>query len=161
MLDLGEVERARKHAFEVFERTDKADDLLAHARAQALLGRYHAKMNDAETSMHHYTESLNIMSDVGNPISMVELMILLGEVLEDSGRSEEALERYREALIIAEANDLRMQIGELLSKLGGVAPDRQRRMEYLQRALAVFRELGARTRMREVQSQVHSAIMGR
>ena len=161
LLDLGEVERARKHAFEVFERTDKADDLLAHARAQALLGRYHAKMNDAETSMHHYTESLNIMSDVGDPISMVELMILLGEVLEDSGRSEEALERYREALIIAEANDLRMQIGELLSKLGGVAPDRQRRMEYLQRALAVFRELGARTRMREVQSQVHSAIMGR
>ena len=60
---------ARKHAFEVFERTDKADDLLAHARAQALLGRYHAKMNDAETSMHHYTESLNIMSDVGDPIS--------------------------------------------------------------------------------------------
>ena len=118
-------------------------------------------MNDAETSMHHYTESLNIMSDAGDPISMVELMILLGEVLEDSGRSEEALERYREALIIAEANDLRMQIGELLSKLGGVAPDRQRRMEYLQRALAVFRELGARTRMREVQSQVHSAIMGR
>ena len=161
LLDLGEVERARKHAFEAFERTDKADDLLAHARAQALLGRYHAKMNDAETSMHHYTESLNIMSDVGDPVSMVELMILLGEVLEDSGRSEEAIERYREALIIAEANDLRMQIGELLSKLGGVAPDRQRRMEYLQRALAVFRELGARTRMREVQSQVHSAIMGR
>ena len=28
LLDLGEVERARKHAFEVFERTDKADDLL-------------------------------------------------------------------------------------------------------------------------------------
>jgi tetratricopeptide (TPR) repeat protein len=161
LLDLGEVERARKHAFEAFERTDKAEDLLAHARAQALLGRYHAKMNDAETSMHHYTESLNIMSDAGDPVSMVELMILLGEVLEDSGRSEEALERYREALIIAEANDLRMQIGELLSKLGGVAPDRQRRMEYLQRALAVFRELGARTRMREVQSQVHSAIMGR
>ena len=26
LLDLGEVERARKHAFEVFERTDKADD---------------------------------------------------------------------------------------------------------------------------------------
>ena len=72
-------------------------------------------MNDAETSMHHYTESLNIMSDAGDPVSMVELMILLGEVLEDSGRSEEALERYREALIIAEANDLRMQIGELLS----------------------------------------------
>ena len=41
-----------------------------------------------------------------------------------------------------------MQIGELLSKLGGVTTDRQRRMEYLQRALAVFRELGARTRMR-------------
>lgn len=161
LLDLGEVERARKHAFEAFERTDKANDMLAHARAQALLGRYHAKMSDAETSMHHYTESLNIMSDVGDPVSMVELMILLGEVLEDSGRSEEAIERYREALIIAEANDLRMQIGELLSKLGGVAPDRQRRMEYLQRALAVFRELGARTRMREVQSQVHSAIMGR
>ena len=161
LLDLGEVERARQHAFEAFERTDEGEDLLLHARAQALLGRYHAKMNDSETSLHHYSESLNVMSDAGDPVSLVEITILLGEVLEDSGRSEEALERYREALIIAEANDLRMQIGELLSKLGGVAPDRQRRMEYLQRALAVFRELGARTRMREVQAQVHSAVMGR
>jgi tetratricopeptide (TPR) repeat protein len=161
LLDLGEVDRARKHAFEAFERTDEGDDLLLHARAQALLGRYHAKMNDSETSLHHYSESLNVMSDAGDPVSLVEITILLGEVLEDSGRSEDALERYREALIIAEANDLRMQIGELLSKLGGVAPDRQRRMEYLQRALAVFRELGARTRMREVQAQVHAAVMGR
>ena len=71
------------------------------------------------------------------------------------------LERYREALIISEANDLRMQIGELLARLGGVAPDRQRRMEYLQRALSVFRELGAQTRMREVQMMVHTAVMGR
>ena len=43
-------------------------------------------MSDAETSMHHYTESLNIMSDVGDPVSMVELMILLGEVLEDRSK---------------------------------------------------------------------------
>ena len=50
------------------------------------------------------------MSDVGDPVSMVELMILLGEVLEDSGRSEEALSAIVEALIIAEANDLRMQM---------------------------------------------------
>ena len=64
------------------------------------------------------------------------------------GGVDEALERYREALVIAEANDLRMQIGELLARLGGVAPDRQRRMEYLQRALTVFRELGAQSQMR-------------
>ena len=94
-------------------------------------------------------------------LALVEVSILLGEVLQDSGRIEEALERYREALIISEANDLRMQIGELLARLGGVAPDRQRRMEYLQRALSVFRELGAQTRMREVQMMVHTAVMGR
>ena len=54
-----------------------------------------------------------------------------------------------------------MQIGELLSKLGGVTPDKQRRMEYLQRALTVFRELGAKSRMRDVQAQVHAAVMNR
>ena len=54
-----------------------------------------------------------------------------------------------------------MQMGELLSRLGGAAPDKQRRMEYLQRALSVFRELGAKSRMREVQAQVHRAVMSR
>jgi len=87
--------------------------------------------------------------------------MLLGEVLHDAGRTEEALEHYREALVLAEGNDMRMQIGELLTRLGGVVPDRQRRMEYLQRALTVFRELGAKSRMREVQSMVHRAVMGR
>ena len=53
-----------------------------------------------------------------------------------------------------------MQIGELLTRLGTVASDKSRRMEYLQRALSVFRELGAKSRMREVQTQVHNAVMG-
>jgi tetratricopeptide (TPR) repeat protein len=101
------------------------------------------------------------MGEAGDPHALVEVSILLGEVLQDSGRVDEALERYRAALLIAEGNDLRMQIGELLSRLGGVAPDRQRRMEYLQRALSVFRELGAQARMREVQMMVHTAVMGR
>ena len=78
------------------------------------------------------------MNEEGDILAMVDITILLGEVLQDSGKNDEAMEHFREALVIAEANDLRMQIGELLSKLGGVAPDRQRRMEYLQRALAVF-----------------------
>ena len=101
------------------------------------------------------------MGDAGDLISLVEITTLLGEVLQDAGRTEEAMEHYREALVLAEANDLRMQIGELLSRLGGVATDKQRRMEYLQRALAVFRELGAKSRMQEVQAQVHRAVMSR
>jgi hypothetical protein len=48
-----------------------------------------------------------------------------------------------------------------LTRLGGMAPERQARMEFLQRALAVYRELGARSRMREVQTMVHRAVMGR
>ena len=80
---------------------------------------------------------------------------------EDSGRNEEALEKYREGLVLAEASDLRLQIGELLTRLGGMAPDHTRRMEYLQRALRVFNELGARGRSNEVQMMVHAAIMGR
>jgi hypothetical protein len=71
------------------------------------------------------------------------------------------MDHYRQGLAIAESNDLRMQMGELLSRLGGTAPDRQRRMEYLQRALTVFRELGAKARMSEVQQMVHQSIMGR
>jgi tetratricopeptide (TPR) repeat protein/DNA-binding MarR family transcriptional regulator len=160
-LDLGEIDRARDHALQAFERTDDAEDPVLHARAQAVLGRYYAKVGDADVASHHYSTALETMSEAGDLLSLVEITILLGEVLQDAGRAEDAMEHYREALVIAEANDLRMQIGELLSRLGGVAPDKPRRMEYLQRALAVFRELGAKSRMREVQAQVHAAVMGR
>ena len=161
LLDLGEHDRARDHALSSYERSEDLDDPILHARARAVLGRYYAKTGDADLALHHYTDALSTMGEAGDPLALVEVSILLGEVLQDSGRIEEALERYREALIISEANDLRMQIGELLARLGGVAPDRQRRMEYLQRALSVFRELGAQTRMREVQMMVHTAVMGR
>jgi tetratricopeptide (TPR) repeat protein len=160
-IELGEIDRARSHALQAFENTDGGDDVLLHARAQAVLGRYYAKVGDGDVASHHYSIALETMSQSGDLLSLVEITILLGEVLQDSGRAEEAMEHYREALVIAEANDLRMQIGELLSRLGGVATDKPRRMEYLQRALSVFRELGAKSRMREVQAQVHSAVMGR
>ncbi|MCS5533587.1 MAG: tetratricopeptide repeat protein [Candidatus Poseidoniaceae archaeon] len=160
-LELDEIDRARDHALTAFEKTDGIDDVQLHARAQAVLGRYYAKVGDSDVALHHYSSALDTMGDAGDLISLVEITTLLGEVLQDAGRSEEAMEHYREALVLAEANDLRMQIGELLSRLGGVATDKQRRMEYLQRALAVFRELGAKSRMQEVQAQVHRAVMSR
>ena len=161
LLDLNEVERAREHAMMAFEQSQSMDEPLQLARSKAVLGRYYAKVSDLELALHHYSDSLSILSETADKLALVEVSILLGEVLQDSGRKDEALERYREALVIAEANDLRMQIGELLARLGGVAPDRQRRMEYLQRALTVFRELGAQSQMREVQMMVHAAVMGR
>jgi ATP/maltotriose-dependent transcriptional regulator MalT len=161
LIDLGEVDRARDHALNAYEVSGDGDDLILHARSRAVLGRYYAKVGDSDLALHHYSDALEVMGEAGDPHALVEVSILLGEVLQDSGRVDEALERYRAALLIAEANDLRMLIGELLSRLGGVAPDRQRRMEYLQRALSVFRELGAQARMREVQMMVHTAVMGR
>ena len=160
-LELNEIDRARDHALTAFEKTADSDDVQLHARAQAVLGRYYAKVGDSDVALHHYSSALDTMGVAGDLISLVEITTLLGEVLQDAGRTEEAMEHYREALVLAEANDLRMQIGELLSRLGGVAPDKQRRMEYLQRALSVFRELGAKSRMREVQAQVHRAVMSR
>ncbi len=160
-LELDEIDRARDHALTAFEKTADSEDVQLHARAQAVLGRYYAKVGDSDVALHHYSSALDTMGDAGDLISLVEITTLLGEVLQDAGRTEEAMEHYREALVLAEANDLRMQIGELLSRLGGVAPDKQRRMEYLQRALSVFRELGAKSRMREVQAQVHRAVMSR
>jgi len=160
-LELNEIDRARDHALTAFEKTADSDDAQLHARAQAVLGRYYAKVGDSDVALHHYSSALDTMGGAGDLISLVEITTLLGEVLQDAGRTEEAMEHYREALVLAEANDLRMQIGELLSRLGGVAPDKQRRMEYLQRALSVFRELGAKSRMREVQAQVHRAVMSR
>ena len=160
-LEMGEVEKAREHALRSHEETIEHADSALHARARAVLGRFYAKTGDADLALHHYSDALEQMGKEGDPVALVETTLLLGEVLEDSGKMEEALERYREGLVIAEGNDLRMQMGELLSRLGGAAPDRARRMEYLQRALTVFRELGAEGRMREVQSMVHQAIMGR
>ncbi|MGB0515513.1 MAG: tetratricopeptide repeat protein [Poseidonia sp.] len=161
LIALGEVDRAREHAMASHEQTSAMDDSLLHARAQAVLGRYYSKVDQSELALFHYSEALEAMTEAGDVQSLVEITILLGEVLHDAGRTEEAVEHYRQALVLAEANDLRMQIGELLTRLGGVAPDRQGRMAYLQRALTVFRELGAKTRMREVQAMVHRAVMSR
>ncbi len=161
LMDLGEIDRARDHALTAFDKTEKSNDKQLHARAQAVLGRYYAKVGDLDVASHHYSQALDAMNEEGDILAMVDITILLGEVLQDSGKNDEAMEHFREALIIAEANDLRMQIGELLIRLGSVAPDKSRRMEYLQRALAVFRELGAKSRMREVQTKVHNAVMGR
>lgn len=161
LIDLGEVDRAREHAMASHERTSQLEDSALHARAQAVLGRYYAKVGQSELALFHYSEALEAMNEAGDVQSLVEITMLLGEVLQDAGRVEEAMEHYGQALVLAEANDLRMQIGDLLARLGGMAPDRQDRMEYLQRALKVFRELGARNRMREVQSLVHRAVMGR
>ena len=161
LIDLGEVDRAREHAMDSHERTSEMDDPALHARAQAVLGRYYARVDQSELALFHYNEALEAMNEAGDVQALVEITMLLGEVLHDAGRSDEAMEHYGQALVLAEANDLRMQIGELLTRLGGMAPERQDRMEYLQRALKVFRELGARSRMREVQSLVHRAVMGR
>ena len=161
LLDLGESDRARDHAIASFETTQDDEGGMLHARAQAVLGRYYARMQDRDLALHHYASAVESMAQGGDVVATVEIIMLLGEVHEDAGSVDEATEQYRQALVIAEANDLRMQIGELLSKLGGVTPDKQRRMEYLQRALAVFRELGAQSRMRDVQAQVHAAVMNR
>jgi tetratricopeptide (TPR) repeat protein len=161
LIELGEVDRAREHAMASHERTSSLGDAVLHARAQSVLGRYYSKVEQSELALFHYTEALEAMNEAGDVQSLVEITMLLGEVLHDAGRTEEAVEHYGQALVLAEANDLRMQIGELLTRLGGVAPDRQGRMEYLQRALTVFRELGAKARMREVQTMVHRAVMSR
>ena len=161
LIDLGEVDRAREHAMASHERTSDLGDSVLHARAQAVLGRYYSKVEQSELALFHYTEALEAMTEAGDVQALVEITMLLGEVLHDAGRTDEAVEHYSQALLLAEANDLRMQIGELLTRLGGVAPDRQGRMEYLQRALTVFRELGAKNRMREVQVLVHRAVMSR
>ena len=161
LIELGEVDRAREHAMASHERTSEMGDAVMHARAQAVLGRYYSKVEQSELALFHYTEALEAMNEAGDVQSLVEITMLLGEVLHDAGRVDEAVEHYGQALVLAEANDLRMQIGELLTRLGGVAPDRQGRMEYLQRALTVFRELGAKTKMREVQAMVHRAVMSR
>jgi len=161
LIDLGEVDRARHHAMASHERTSELEDTSLHARAQAVLGRYYSRVEQSELALFHYNEALVAMNEAGDVQSLVEITMLLGEVLHDAGRGDEAIEHYREALVLAEANDLRMQIGELLTRLGGLSPERHERMEYLQRALKVFRELGAQSRMREVQSLVHRAVMGR
>ena len=161
LIELGEVDRAREHAMASHERTSELGDGVLHARAQAVLGRYYSRVEQSELALFHYSEALTAMTDAGEVRPVVESTRLLGEVLQDAGRTEEAVEHDGQALGLAEANDLRMQIGELLTRLGGVAPDKQGRMEYLQRALKVFRELGAKSRMREVQAMVHRAVMSR
>jgi tetratricopeptide (TPR) repeat protein len=144
-----------------FDETSKLDDPGLHARSRAVLGRFYARTGDPDLALHHYSEALEQMAEETNQRSAVEVKILLGEALDDAGRKEEAVEHYLDGLAMSESNDFRPLIGELLARLGEAAPEKSERMNYLQRALTVFRELGASERMREVQGQMHRAIMGR
>ncbi|MEC8926673.1 MAG: tetratricopeptide repeat protein, partial [Candidatus Thermoplasmatota archaeon] len=160
LLEMGEIDRAREHALSSYEETENSDNVGLHARARAVLGRFYARTGDADLALHHYSEALDQMAEETDQRSAVEITILLGEALSDAGRAEEAVEHYLDGLAMAEANDFRPLIGELLARLGEAAPEKSERMNYLQRALTVFRELGAGARMREVQGQMHRAIMG-
>ena len=160
LLEMGEIDRAREHAMTSYEDTETTDNKGLHARSRAVLGRLYARTGDPELALHHYSEALSQMSEETDQRSAVEITILLGEALSDAGRTEEAVEHYLDGLAMAEANDFRPLIGELLARLGEAAPEKAERMNYLQRALTVFRELGAGARMREVQGQMHRAIMG-
>ena len=143
-----------------YEETENSENIGLHARSRAVLGRFYARTGDADLALHHYSEALEQMAEETDQRSAVEITILLGEALSDAGRPEEAVEHYLDGLAMAEANDFRPLIGELLARLGEAAPEKSERMNYLQRALTVFRELGAGARMREVQGQMHRAIMG-
>jgi tetratricopeptide (TPR) repeat protein len=159
-LEMGELDRARDHAMLAHDETKDNGQETLHARARAVLGRYYAKIKDNDLAMLHYSGALEILSEQADPHSAVEVEMLLGQVLSDAGRKEEASEHYLEGLALAEANDFRHLKGELLARLGEVETDRSQRMEYLQKALSVFRELGANDRMKEVQNSVHRVVMG-
>ena len=160
LLEMGEIDRAREHALTSYEETQESEHVGLHARSRAVLGRFYARTGDADLALHHYSEALEQMAEETDQRSAVEITILLGEALSDAGRADEAVEHYLDGLAMAEANDFRPLIGELLARLGEAAPEKSERMNYLQRALTVFRELGAGARMREVQGQMHRAIMG-
>ena len=135
-------------------------DLNLHARARTVLGRLYSKTGDSELAVHHYSEALTAMSQEPDHRASVEIKMLLGEVMMDTGRPDEAMEYYLDALALAEANDHRMLLGEILARLGSSDPNRSSRMSHLQRALTVFREIGANDRMRDVQASVHRALLG-
>ena len=160
-IEMGELDRAREHALFAYENTKDSNQDFLHARSRAVLGRYYAKISDNDLALLHYSGALDTLSDQNDPQSTVEVEMLLGQVLIDTGRREEAAEHYLNGLAVAESNDFRMLQGELLARLGEVESDRSQRMNYLQRSLSLFRELGAVGRMKEVQNSVHRAVMGR
>jgi len=160
-LEIGESERAREHAMSVHDLSLELNEHQLHARSRVILGRYYAKTKDSELSLLHYNAALETFSEEANPTNAVETEMLLGQVLVDVGRTSEASEHYLDALSIAEANDFRLLQAEILARLGTIRGDRSERVAYLQRSLSVFKDLGAHTRMKEIQNSVHRALMGR
>tara|TARA_Y100000766_G_scaffold48823_3_gene39042 strand:- start:14805 stop:17336 length:2532 start_codon:yes stop_codon:yes gene_type:complete len=159
LLDMNKIDSARNHAMIAHDLTLDVDHHL-HARARTVLGRLYSKTGDLELAAHHYSEALTAMSQEPDHRASVEIKMLLGEVMMDTGRAEEAMEYYLDALALAEANDHRMLLGEILARLGSSDPNQSSRMSHLQRALTVFREIGANDRMMEVQASVYRALLG-
>ena len=49
---------------------------MLHARAQAVLGRYYAKMKDTELALHHYSSAVEALAQGGDVLATVEISIL-------------------------------------------------------------------------------------
>ena len=58
---------------------------------------------DTDLALNHYLETLQTLGNAEDFEIKVELILLLGEVLEDSGKRDEAVERYLEGLALAES----------------------------------------------------------
>ena len=130
-MELGELEKAREHAINAFETSQDNDNPIVHARAQAVLGRYYSKMQDHELALHHYGSAVEVMDEAGDLNAFVEIIVLLGEVFEDSGKTEEASEIQRSA------SDRRSKRPEdaswrYLLKLGDASPSHPKRNELLE-----------------------------
>ena len=140
------------------DHTLEVNDMQSHARSRVILGRYYARTKDLELSLIHYNAALDTFSEEANPTSAVETEMLLGQVLIDAGRVSEASEHYLDAFYRS-LNDFRLFSFEILARLGTIGSDRSERVAYLQRSLTVFKDLGAHSRMKEIQNSVHRALM--
>jgi len=131
------------------EAYEEAGDLAGVAGAMNNLGILRWQQEDVDGALAHYADALRLSEELGDDRTVAILYNNIGEAYRRKGDAGNAAKFYERSLALAEKLGFLWQVGEVHRNLGRLLGD-ERAVAHLERALAIFENLGARRDRDEV-----------
>jgi len=131
------------------EAYEEAGDLAGVAGAMNNLGILRWQQEDVDGALAHYADALRLSEELGDDRTVAILYNNIGEAYRRKGDAANAAKFYERGLALAEKLGFLWQVGEVHRNLGRLLGD-ERAVAHLERALAIFENLGARRDRDEV-----------
>jgi tetratricopeptide (TPR) repeat protein/DNA-binding MarR family transcriptional regulator len=135
---------------------NKLNDIKGIARAYNNLGIIYWEKKELDEAITAYKMSLKLSQELEDKRTIAILYDNLGEVYRVKGISKKAKEYYQKSLDLSKELGFKWQIAEVYCNLGQMYQDKNRTKstEYLNSALEIFSNLGAKREMDKVKNLI-------